>query len=327
MQTGAEGLKWFGTPASFDPAAGQTVVAPERAGAGYWAGAPSAVFDERAGCFYLSYRVRRPLQEGRGWQTRIAQSRDGVTFQDVWAAGKEAFGTSSIERSALVKTLQGRWRLYVSYVQPSDSRWRIDVLEAPTPTGFDPAARRPALGPDDAHSEGVKDPVVVVLGGLYYMLVPYGPRSTVAAGASAEQLHGTGNVFTTTLVSHPTGLAVSGDGLRFRWLGDVLPAGEGWDRGVARAACLLYRPPLWVLFYDGRTGVGDVYEDRTGYAVSSDLRTLHKVTEQGPWLTSPWGTGALRYLDVVPVGDRLYCYYECARADGSHELRLNVVPG
>jgi hypothetical protein len=42
-------------------------------------------------------------------------------------------------------------------------------------------------------------------------------------------------------------------------------------------------------------------------------------------LASPHASGALRYMDVVPVGDELYFYYEAARPDGAHELRASVV--
>ena len=101
---------------------------------------------------------------------------------------------------------------------------------------------------------------------------------------------------------------------------------EAWDRSVARASALHYVPPVWHLFYDGRTGEGDIYEDRTGLAISLDGRLFHKVSVHEPVLTSPWGTGSLRYLDVVPLPDRIHYYYECCRPDGAHELRLNVVP-
>lgn len=316
---------WFGVPPLFDPADGITVLEPPGTGAGNWAGAPSAIHDN--GKFYLSYRLRRPLAEGRGWTTRIDESVDGIHFTNIWAAYKEDFGSTSIERSALAKTLDGRFRLYVSYVDAGRNRWVIDMLEADSPAGFDPRTRRTVLDPDDIDSEGVKDPFVAIIGRMYYMFASHGPRGTLAPGASEDALHGTGNIFTTGLVAHPTGLAVSEDGIHFRWLGDIIhPGDEGsWDSNVARMSCLLYQPPVWNVFYDGRTGKGDVYEDRTGLAVTTDLRHFDKVSVSGPVLQSPWGSGALRYMDVLPVGDHIYYYYECCRPDGSHETRVNVV--
>jgi hypothetical protein len=31
-------------------------------------------------------------------------------------------------------------------------------------------------------------------------------------------------------------------------------------------------------------------------------------------------------MDAITVKDQIYYYYEYARADGSHELRINIVP-
>jgi len=76
------------------------------------------------------YRLRKPVGEGRGWVCYISRSRDGVKFKRVWSARREEFDSPSIERSALVKTPQDTFRLYVSYVDGENRRWRIDVLEA-----------------------------------------------------------------------------------------------------------------------------------------------------------------------------------------------------
>lgn len=40
---------------------------------------------------------------------------------------------------------------------------------------------------------------------------------------------------------------------------------------------------------------------------------------------APHGSGSLRYLDAVVRDDAIYYYYEYARPDGSHELRMNRV--
>jgi len=199
------------------------------------------------------------------------------------------------------------------------------MLEADHPANFDPARRQAVLHPDDVDSEGVKDPYLVLIGGMYYMYVPYGPKTAVAPGSSAQDLHGTGNIFTTGLVAHPTGLAVSVDGIHFEWKGDVIRPGEGWDRNVARLACVVYVPPVFTAFYDGRTGQGDVYEDRIGVAMGLTPDRFESLSRKEPVLSSPWGTGSLRYMDIVPLRDCFYYYYEQCRADGAHELRGNIV--
>lgn len=158
---------------------------PLGGGPGWWAGASSALWaDER---FYLSYRLRRPQPE-RGGETRIAVSRDGARFETIWAARKEDFDTSSIERSALVRADGGRWRLYISFVDGADGRWQIDLLEADRPDAFDPAARVPILTAGDIGAEGVKDPWVCRLGGEWQMLASYAPAPAVAV--EHARLHG-----------------------------------------------------------------------------------------------------------------------------------------
>lgn len=320
-----QGRKWLGAAPLFNPTESWVVAQPPGNGPGNWAGAPSALYDDARERFYLSYRVRRPLAEGRGFETRIAESTDARTFADVWVGRKEHFDSTSIERSALVKMPSGRYRLYVSYVAPSNGKWQIDMLEADSPEGFDPAKRLQVLHPDDVNSEGVKDPYILLVGGMYYMYVPHGPKASVTPNATLQQLHGTGNVFTTGLVAHPTALATSVDGVRFTWHADVISPGSGWDRNVARLACVLYRPPVWICYYDGRITSGDVYEDRTGIAMGLTPYKFERLTTDGPALFSPYSSGALRYSDVVPLGDELYFFYEMAREDGAHDLRCSVV--
>ena len=314
-------------PPLFDPEQGAVVKEPDGRGPGWWVGAPSALYDRERQRFYLYYRQRRPLGEGRGWRVGVAESADGVRFTEIWHATKEQFGSTSIERSCILKRPDGAYRLYVSYVAMPQNRWRIDLLEAEDPRGWDPGRRVTILAPEAVDAEGVKDPVLFTVGPRTYMFVPYGPRASVVPGSTEEQLHGTGNVFTIPRIKHPSGLAVSEDGVRFDWLGDATLPGGGWDRQMARVSCVLHTPPVFQVFYDGRTGEGDIYEDKTGLCVTLDLRTFHKLTPDAPLLQSPHGQGCLRYLEAVPVGDRIFFYYEYGRPDGAHELRVHIVEG
>ena len=88
---------------------------------------------------------------------------------------------------------------------------------------------------------------------------------------------------------------------------------------------MLWQPPLFVVYYSGRGSVEETYEDRTGVAVSVDLQKFHKLSDDAPLLTSPHATGALRYMDAALVGDEVIYYYEYARADGAHEIRMSRV--
>jgi len=317
--------KHYGRPLLFDPEAGQTVVPPPGEGPGYWAGAPSVLYDAAAARFYLSYRLRRP-RPVRGGECCIAESSDGVAFRTIWAARKEAFGSASVERFALTRALDGRWLLYTSSVDPADGRWRIDLLEADAPSTFDVAARQPVLTAADTASEGVKDPWVMVVNGLYCMLASCAVALDVDA-ADRPRLHATGDVYNTGLTLSATGLAVSGDGRSYTWLGQVLaPRPGAWDAYAARLGCLLPTPSGWLGTYDGAAAVEGNYEERTGLVQTWDLRTFYRLSTAGPALVSAHGSGSLRYVDAVVFDDAILYYYEYCRPDGSHELRMNRVP-
>lgn len=307
----------------FSPERGQTVIEPPGDERGYWAGGVSALYDEERERFYLYYRLRTPSQ--RGGECRVAESRDGVHYETVWRATRAEFNAQSIEKSSIFRTPEGAFRLYVSYVDARTYKWRVDLLEADDPTRFDPVSRVSVLTGEQCGNEGVKDPLVYLCGGIYHMYVNYAPRPPDGDPEKINRMHAQGNAFVSGVVNTGSGLATSVDGVRFHWEGPVLEPGAGWDAFLVRIVSVVYTSPVFTVFYDGRPNVAASYEDKAGLAVSYDLRTLTKVTPDGPLLRSPHGTGCLRYLSVVPVEDKLYYYYEYAREEGSHELRLNVV--
>ncbi|HHX64996.1 MAG TPA: hypothetical protein GX702_08935 [Chloroflexi bacterium] len=316
--------KWYGDSLVFDPAEGETVIAPPSEGEGYWAGAPSVLYDVETSRFYLSYRLRKP-RPVRGGECYVAESTDGVNFSTIWSSTKEAFDSASVERFSLTKALDGRWLLYPSYVDPADNRWRIDVIEAASPSEFDVAKRRKVFTADDVGVEGVKDPWVMIVNGMYYMLISYAMRLDVDE-SQTERMHATGDIYNTGLTLSSSALAVSGDGLQYEWLGDIFaPRQSGWDGYAARLGCLVPTASGWMGYYDGSASVEGNYEERTGLVHSWDLHRFYRLTPDGPRLVSPHGSGSLRYIDAVVFDDEVWFYYEYARADGSHELRLNRV--
>jgi len=88
--------KWLGMVPLFNRSGGWVVRQPPGEGKGNWAGAPSAFFDDEAERFFLSYRLRKPLTEGRGYLTCVAESRDGREFTDIWAGKATQFHSLSI---------------------------------------------------------------------------------------------------------------------------------------------------------------------------------------------------------------------------------------
>jgi len=321
-------LKRFGHAPLFDPIAGTTVVEPLGAERGWWAGAPSALYDPDSSKFYLYYRVRRPrgIAPDRGGECHIAESTDGVCFHTIWSAHKDQFESDSMERAALVKCLDGVWRLYLSYVDPRHKKWRVDYMEAASPDTFEPSARKPLFDPDELGVEGVKDPYVFTLGARYYMVLSYATRSGDLSADQVQGLHATADAYNTGLTVSRTGLATSLDGTRFTWEGDILsPPSTGWDAWCTRLCSVVCLPPVLTGFYDGAAHVSGNYEERTGIVLGSSIRSLERITPEGPCLTSPHASGCLRYIDAVQFPDEIRYYYEYARADGSHETRLSVV--
>ncbi|MCA9025923.1 MAG: hypothetical protein KDA86_12015 [Planctomycetaceae bacterium] len=322
----AAGFSNLHTGFAFDPNAGTVVVEPTAQGKGYWVGAPSVTQDPRDGAIYLVYRVRRPrgVEPDRGAEIHIVRSLDGKSFEHVWTGYKDTLNTTSIERCALVPQDDGTWVLYPSYVDPADGRWRTDRLTAATPSEFDFADVEPVLTAADTATEGVKDPFVFQVAGLWHMIVSY---ATQEGNASAESMHGTNDAYNTGLIKSRTGLATSEDGRHWIWEGEIFgPSADGWDCYCSRIGTVWREDGIWLGLYDGSASVEENYEERVGLAYSHDLRHWHRVTRSGPLMHQPHASGALRYFDVLELDDRKLVYYETARADGSHDLRTHEVP-
>lgn len=239
-----------------------------------------------------------------------------------------------MERACLV-AVGGGLRLYVSFVDPADGRWRIDVLEADRAERLDARARRSALAAATAGVESVKDPVVIRDGGRWLMFASFGSRELRATPGVDGALHASGDALSTGQLLSCTGLATSPDGLEWTWEGPVLvPPRSGWDGFETRISTVLPRGDRWLALYDGIPSLAENYEERTGIATSSDLRTWTRETAAGPALRSAHGSGSLRYACIVPFAGRMLAYFEAARADGAHDLLVaeaqgidQVVPG
>src|SRR3989454_8026223 len=302
------------TQPPFDPATGTSLVPSPGAGPGHWAGAPGAFVD--GDDVYLAYRLRWPRPR-RGAELVVARGY-GDHFTPIWRATREQLRSASIERCAIVRA-GGSWRLYVSYVDEADARWRIDVLEARAPDAFDVRSRRPALTADMAGAVAVNDPWLRFHQGRWLMFVSYGALPHDAAG-----LHGGGDALSTGLVKSETGLATSEDGLRWTWVGKALAAsGSGWDRFTARLTCALGEDDGWLGFYDGSAGIDENYEERCGLARSADLVRWERLGG-GPHVGAAGGPGTVRYVECVQTRRGPRFFLEYTLPDGSHELRTAV---
>ncbi|HEX8918378.1 MAG TPA: hypothetical protein VF898_07735 [Chloroflexota bacterium] len=325
------------TPFHLRAEVGDIVLEPEHEGQGYWVGAPGILYDLVERCWWLTYRRRRPrgmyadVLGERGYLARVARSTDGLHFDDVWEVRQDEWNTPSMERFSLVRD-GDIYRLFVSYVDPADNRWRIDFLEADHPSRFEAASLHPALTADDvSHAsneqvEGVKDPWVFRVGSTWHMLISYAARGLRTAHDAAI-MHQTADVYNTGLITAPTGLGTSSDGRHWQWEGQILHTGGPgtWDRYQSRLNSLVPLAGFWLGFYDGSASHQENYEERCGLATSTDLRHWTRLTSEQPAIVAPHGTRSVRYVEAIRQVGTLHCYYEYARPNGSHDLRRLVV--
>ena len=258
-------------------AGSELVIAAPGAGEGWWAGGPSAARD--GSTWWLAYRVRRPIGQGRGFANVVARSDDGVRFETVCTLDRDSFGAESLERPALVRRPDGGWRIYVSCATPGTKHWRVDAIDADSPAEFD-AERRVLSMPGDEHT-GVKDPVI------------HAPADDPLwrAWVCCHPLDQPGAEDRMT-----TRLATSADGLMWQF-GDVVLAGRDgeWDERGARVTAVDTNR-RWA-FYDGRANAEENFEERAAWAEAS--------TADGPFefaggpIGSPHARHGLRYVDAV----------------------------
>ena len=281
-------------PPTYDDA--EVVVPAPGDGPGNWTGAASAVLVD--GTFWLTYRVRRPLTDGRGVSVVVARSDDGLTFVPVAGVRRESFGAESFERPVLVPVPGGGWRLYLSCATPDSKHWWVDSLTAPTVEGLADGERRIVLTGDDGTA--VKDPVISAGPDGWHLWLCCHPLDVPGQEDRMTTRHLT-----------------SADGLAWVDRGEVLAGRPGrWDARGARVSTVLQADPLTVL-YDGRPDAESNWFEATGLARWDGVRL---VADALP-VRSPHSDGAFRYAAAVPLPDgRTRYYVEAARPDGAHDL-------
>jgi hypothetical protein len=280
----------------------RVVVPAPGAGAGNWAGAASAVLVDEV--FWLTWRVRRPLTEGRGVTVVVARSEDGESFEQVAEVERGPFGAESFERPVLVPVPGLGWRLYLSCATPGSKHWWVDSLTARTVEGL-AAGHQQVVLPGDEHT-GVKDPVIL---------------HDAQSSADGWRLW---------LCCHPlddagdedrmtTRYLTSDDGLAWTDRGEVLSGRPGeWDARGARVTAVIGHDPLTVL-YDGRPDAASNWSETTGLAVWDGERLVPDPSVTP--IRSPYADGAFRYAAAVPLpAGRTRYYVEAAREDGAHDL-------
>jgi hypothetical protein len=284
--------------------AAKTVVSPPGEGRGYWAGGPSAVWHD--GAVWLAYRLRRPVDAGRGYCNVVARSTDGYAFDTVAEVTSAQFASASLERPALAVAPDGSWRLYVSCSTEGSKHWWIEALAAARPEQLGGGRGRIVLPGDTATAW--KDPVVAVDADGWHM---WPCRHEIDPPDQADRMD--------------SWYATSDDGWTWSLHGPALrPTPGSWDRRGARIAAVLPGTPTapWVALYDGRASAEENWEERTGVAVGDTAGSFTALGD-APLVAAP----SLRYASPVALPDgSALVYYEVERADGAHELRVEYVP-
>lgn len=274
-------------------------------GPGFWVGGSSAI--ESDGEIYMAYRSRQPIELGRGQGVVVAKSSDGVHFTTICTVSKEVMDAESLERPTLLRTAEGRWRLYLSCATTGTKHWRVELLEADDPSKFSAETRQTVLPGDDKW--GVKDTVIQLHDGLWQLWATMHPLDV--PGAEDRMV---------------SDYATSTDGVKWEWQGTALrPAQDStWDSRGTRITAVHIAPEGVIAFYDGRSSALENYDERTGIAVGTAPDHFETISSEGPVAQSPDGK-ALRYLDIVPLSSGKYrLYFEVALPNGSHEVRTEL---
>jgi hypothetical protein len=260
-------------------------------GPGYWSGAPCARL-EADGTWVVAYRVRHG-HDGVD-ETVIARSQDGERFETVASLDETRFGAMGMERPSLVRTEDGRWRLYTCAATRGSKHWWIDALEASTLEGLADAEARTVFAGSEAMA--VKDPLVRRFDGGWQAWICVHPLDLDGAEDRMRSAY-----------------ATSSDGLAWNWHGTVLEGRPGtWDARGARITSILADGRA---AYDGRATAEENWFERTGLTRLDGARLAGEPVAD------------VRYLDAVALpggGHRIF--YEARRPDESHELRTELVP-
>jgi len=230
--------------------------------------------------------------------TVVGRSEDGTNLETVVTLDKDRFDAMSMERPALVRTENGRWRLYVCSATPNSKHWWIDVLEAEEPEGFAEAEPRTVFPGDELTA--VKDPIVQRANGGWRAWICCHPLDT----ADEED-------------RMTTAYATSADGFEWEWHGTALSPRTGrWDARGARVSTVL---PDGRAAYDGRATKDENWFERTGLAGPGGDPGRLVQTNDAP-------VSHVRYLDVLPLpGGGYRIWYEAPLPGESHELRTELI--
>lgn len=346
-----------------DPQRAHILMKPHEDRDGFWFGSGNLV-RHPDGTFYLVGRYRdvgdsrSGLGKGtRGVELAIFKSTDGgATFTKIVAFSKPDLDVGdrsviSIEGAKLHLTVAGV-ELFVSteksgigypaglesFLKPGTGVWTIDRIYAKTVEEL--AGKRPEtlIEGNDPQWLHVKDPVVFDAPEgdtlLYFCTHPFSWSSSNSAFAVRRRGQDS--------FSEPD--------YRF------FPRGATWDVAMSRITGLCNLPRglsdgklsreggerAALVFYDGGESMRNTEEHSSavkrprgysceeigglGLVVGSAYDAVNRLTRDLPAFVSPYGTGCIRYVDVLETESAYYATWQESQTDRSQPLMMNVVP-
>ena len=326
---------------------------------GYWFGGGKLAQDSD-GMIWLTGRYRNAgdsrtgLEAGvRGAECALFRSADGgSSFTKVRSWTKEELSTPkkkviSIEGTALHRTPDGRWELFISsekdipypeeirhFQKPGTGVWSIDRVTGKNPQELKINNLKPVLEnrkePAYLH---VKDPFVVDINGGSTILVfcshPFNWTSDNSGYAAYDEKEDTFHVKSWEMVSR----------------------GPAWDVAVTRITSCLEIPGLGcfsdeeaaaIYFYDGAECMRPHQENLQavnrprGYSCeeiggafigkAANFPKMERISLLEPLFQSPWGTGSSRYIDCLTTEEGILATWQQSQPDGSQPLVRHFLP-
>jgi hypothetical protein len=295
----------------------ETILQPDQHLPDWWAGAPSVLYDK--GKWYLAARMRDTLSPRgrRGYEIRILESQDGISFQKIHSIHRDDVGVHGFERPALLKDPETeKFKLYgCGEMKSGWGIWKLN--DVGNPREFDPKSCYPVIRPSrtqehtvkqgDHHSTFIiqyKDPFIIRLYETWHMFV-------IGFDRVERPYH-----------------YISQDGEQWSQFSSFpILENTGWHNFYTRPACLLPLDIGYLLVYEGSNlnWRDPGYNIATGLSYTLDLINFHDLTPKKLFLASNTGTPykTWRYSHWLTINKEIWVYYETRNQDQTNEIRLS----
>lgn len=269
--------------------------------AGYWAGSSRVWYDEETELFWLTARIRDPIN--RGASIEILRSTDGgnFTLEDTLLTSSFTGTPDSAEESQIIQNpISGKWQFFIA-LDTQTSNWdiyKLDDIDDIDTDKFDESTAAVIIGQG---GKGMWDYAAVkalriTISGNEYIMMYNGVFQSHGRLGAAKSIDG-GETWT-KYQSNPI--------MEFNSWG--IGSATAIPSGIIRDGSNLF------ISYDG---------DIAGIGFASwDTVLGGQATDHNP--DAPH-TAGVRYLDFIVVNNIIYCYYEFENVDKSRDLVVKTI--